>query len=460
MPGRIVAGFRLIRLIGEGGASRVYLGERVSDFEQKIAVKILREGLHDLATRYRFRAEQRVLALLQHPEIVRLIDAGVSDDGIPYLLMEHIEGSPLDRYCESHDLSTRDRVALIVRVLHVLEYAHQRQVAHCDLKFSNILVTENGELRLLDFGITKLLEPARFGLEAQRTDTAPRLFTPAFASPEQMRGQSLGTATDIYSAGIILYILLTGTHPFEDVRNEPVELARAMLSRDPEAPSRRVDHPMRRRELAGDLDSIVLKALRGEPESRYAAAEEFAADLRNFLENRPVKARQGSAWYRLSKVVRRNKVLATATILTAAALAAGIVGVLVESVRAQHSQAVARKRFADASQLTSSLLVGFYGSLQKLDGSGSALGMVVREARQTLDRLASESKGDARLQSNLAESYLKLGLLLRNRPAEAIESLDRGLALANDALAADRDDRAALLIRERLLEARSRIQTK
>lgn len=454
-PRQTLAGFRLLRLIGEGGTSSVYLAERVSDFQQRVALKIPRDGLHDAATQYTFRAEQRVLASLRHPEIVRLIDAGVSDDGLPYLVMEYVDGTPLDQYCNSRGLSTAERVALVARVLDAVEYAHQRQVAHCDLKFSNILVTDNSDLRLFDFGITKLLEPARFGLEEHHTQTAQRPFTLAFASPEQLQRRSVGTATDVYSIGVILYVLLTGSHPFEEVRNQPVELARAVISQDPEAPSRRIADRARRRGIEGDLDSIGLKALRGDPEARYTSAEEFAADLRNFLENRPVAARQGSGWYRLSKIVRRHRTLAAATALIATALVAGITGVLVESVRAQHSRTVAQQRFEDESKLTAALLAEFYNATQKLDRSGRALDMVVHQSRETLDRLAAESRGDPRLESNLSESYLRLAMLLSSRPAEAMDSIDRGLALADEALAADRGDRGTLAVKARLMELRS-----
>jgi serine/threonine protein kinase len=482
MLGRVIAGFRLLELIGEGGASSVYLSQRVADFQQRVALKLLRDGLHNPETNYRFRTEQRVLASLRHPEIVQLLDSGVTQDSLPYLVMEYIQGLPLDQYCSAHQLSIAQRVALILRVLDAVGFAHQRQVAHCDLKFSNILVTPNGELRLLDFGIAKLLQPAGFGPEAPaRTDGSA--FTTAFASPEQLQGRTLGTATDIYSIGVILYILLTGSHPFEAVRDQPIELARATVSLDPEPPSRRLDssagrqsrtahnslrppakhsaaafRAARSEDLEGDLDSILLKALRKEPESRYASAEEFSADLRNFLEGRPVAARQGSAWYRVSKMVKRNRALATAAALIVVTVTVGIAGVLVESLRAQHSRTVARQRFENARELTSSLLVQFYGTVQGLDGSGRALDMLVRQSRDTLDRLAAESRGDPRFESTLSESYLKLAALLHTRPAEAVQALDRGLALADDSLAAERRDRQVLLVKTQMLELRGAME--
>jgi eukaryotic-like serine/threonine-protein kinase len=469
--GHVAGNFRLVRLIGEGGMSSVYIGERIKDFEQSVAVKLLREGLYDPEIRQRFLAEQQVLASLRHPDIVQLIDGGVTADGVPYLVMEYVEGTPLDEYCESRHVSIADRIDLMIRVLEAVEYAHQRQIARCDLKFSNILVASGGahrarisappdregtpkaferhvpacdrcarsstELRLLDFGITKLLDPGRFGLDAQLTRATARPFTPEFASPEQLRGQALGAPTDIYSAGVILYILLTGKHPFEAVRDEPVQLLRATLSSEPQPPSRCVWNTGVGRQLRGDLDSIALKALRKEPERRYANAAQFAADLRNYLEAKPVMAQQGSLRYRAWKFVKRNRAMAAAAAVALIASTLGAGGVLWESVRAERSRVVAQRRFEDARKLTSTLLVDFYQSVQKLDRSGPALESLVRWSRETLDRLAAQSRGDASFETDLAESYLKLGILESGEPVHAIESLDRGLVLAHAALRRD-----------------------
>src|SRR5579872_6723762 len=221
MENQVVGRFVLRRLLGEGGMGSVYLGERTGDFQQRAAVKLLREGLHDAATLQRFRAEQQVLASLHHPNIVQLIDGGVSGDGVPYLAMDYVEGEPLDEYCRKNALPARRRIELAIAVLEAVEYAHRRFVAHCDLKFSNILVTADEQPKLLDFGVTKLLEPARFGMD-EATRNSPRPFTPEFASPEQLEGRSLTTATDIYSAAVILYVLLAGRHPFESLRDQPI----------------------------------------------------------------------------------------------------------------------------------------------------------------------------------------------------------------------------------------------
>ena len=319
LAGRIVGRFRLLRLLGEGGMSRVYLGERSDDFKQIAAVKLMREELCDSEMRSRFRAERQVLASLQHPNIVPLIDGGVTADGVPYLIMDYVEGEPLDKYCDRRRISLRERIQLMIQVLDAVEYAHQHFVAHCDIKFSNILVTADGQPRLLDFGLTKLLDPSRLGIDCQATGAALRPFTLEFASPEQLQGQNLTTSTDLYSCAVVLYTLLTGTHPFESFRSQPLTLVRACISEEPEAPSHRVKHLMNTdlaaaervteslgtaperlaRELRGDLDAVLLKALRKEPDRRYTSASRFAADLGKFLAGRPVESRRGSQRYRL-----------------------------------------------------------------------------------------------------------------------------------------------------------------
>jgi serine/threonine protein kinase len=445
---QVVGRFRIERLLGEGGMGSVYLGQRAGDFEQRAAIKLLREGLHDPATRQRFRAEQQALAALQHPNIVQLIDGGITADGIPYLAMDYVEGAPLDEYCRREDLPLRRRIELMIAMLDAVEYAHRRLIAHCDLKFSNILVTADGQPKLLDFGVTKLLEPSRFGLDGEATKAALRPFTPEFASPEQLDGKNLTTATDIYSAGVILYILLAGRHPFESLRDQPLELMRATLSTEPPPPA----------ELEPDLRAILSKALRKEPERRYAAAAHFAADLRNFLEGRPVEARQGSRRYRAWKFVQRNRVAVIGAGILMAAVLAGAAGVLWQGIRAQRSSRVAADRFHDSLRLTSSLFTEFYDAVEKLDGSESARQSLLDWSRETLDRLSQQSASDLTLRTDVAESYLKLGQLEAanccRRPDQAADALacfDRGLALVEPVVG----NRTAQQMAQRLLQARS-----
>ena len=440
MLGRIIGRFRLVRLLGEGGMSSVYLGERADDFKQIAAVKVLRQDLPDAGLLLRFHAEEQVLAALRHPNIVKLIDGGVTEDGIPYLVMDYLEGMPLDHFCDTHRLSIRDRIEIMIQVLDAIEYARRRFLAHCDLKFSNILVTGDGKPHLLDFGLMKLLEPSRFGLADPATTASHRPLTPEFASPEQLKGQNLTTATDLYSAGVVLYWLLTGTHPFESVRNQPLALLHATLSNEVELPSHRVKHlgqtdPVTaeqvatarattrarlRQGLRGDLDTILLKVLRKEPEQRYGSASLFAADLRSFLGARPVEARRWSTRYRAWKFIRRNRAAVAAGGLLLFALLAGAAGVFWQGIRAQRSRAIAEARFHGASNLTLSLLTDFSGDVQKLEGSGKAQQLLLQWSRETLDNLARQCGGSTALQADLADTYLRVGKRAgRERPNQS-----------------------------------------
>ena len=487
MLGRIVGRFRLVRLLGEGGMSSVYLGERADDFSQTAAVKVLREGLYNAEMLLRFQAEQQILAALRHPSIVHLIDGGVTKDGIPCLAMDFVEGTPLDRFCDDHRLSVRERIELIIQVLEAVEYAHQRFVAHCDLKFSHILVTPHRKVHLLDFGLIKLLEPSRFGLEETATTAAQRPLTPDFASPEQLEGRSLTTATDLYSTGIVLYTLLTGTHPFESVRDQPLALLHATLSAEVESPSHRLKHLIQtnptvagqvaaarattpaqlQRDLHGDLDSIILKALRKEPGKRYGSAGLFAADLRSYLEALPVDARRGSTRYRVWKFMRRNRAVASAVGLLIFALLGGAAGVFWQGIHAQRSRASAEARFHDARNLTLSLLTDFSGDVQRLEGSGHAQQLLLRWSREALDNLARQCGGNTALQADLADTYLQVGNLQAasaptnpNWSAESIASFDKGLLLVDTILRREPGNHSALLTKARLLRGRSQVEEK
>jgi len=482
----IVGRFRLVRLLGEGGMGSVYLGERTGDFKQTVAVKLLREGLCDPSALLRFGIERRALASLQHPNIVQLIDGGLTGDGIPFLVMDYVEGMPLDRYCDERQALLRERIRLMIQVLEAVDHAHRHFVAHCDLKFSNILVSAEGQPRLLDFGLTKLLEPARSRLDPQATRVAPRPFTLEFASPEQLQGEDLTTATDLYSCGVMLYSLVTGTHPFEALRDQPLALLHATLSAEPEEPSHRLSRQARteptiaRRlaatrgttparlagELRGDLDSIVLRALRKEPNHRYSSAAQFAADLRNVLAGRPVESRRGSRRYRAWKFVRRNRAGVIAAAILVVALLAGAAGAVSQAIRAQRSRAIAEARFDDARRLTDSLLVDFYAAVQKLDGSEAAQKALVQWSRETLESLARHSAGNPRVNVELAITYLRLGELQAAGARDlahwtaAIASFDQGLKLLPPVLGKEAADQQALLTRTKLLEGRSRARAR
>ena len=287
-----VGAYRVVREIGRGGMGAVYLAERDDgQFRQRAALKLARGGIGtDYLTR-RFLEERQILASLEHPHIARLLDGGVTEDGLPWFAMEYVEGQPIDAYCDARGLTIEQRLKLFLDVCGAVQYAHRNLVIHRDLKPSNILVTSDGSLKLLDFGIARLLAPGH-EVTAEFPVSGVRLMTPAYASPEQIRGESVTTASDVYALGVLLYELLTGSHPFRTPGVETAELQRRVLEERPARPSAVATlSPNRVGRLRGDLDAIVLKALEKSPERRYATAEQLATDVQRHLASRPVAAR-------------------------------------------------------------------------------------------------------------------------------------------------------------------------
>ena len=356
LSGSRVGPYRLVHVLGRGGMSAVYLGERVDgDFQQTVAVKVIRRGMDSGPILRRFRTERRALAALEHPNIARLIDGDETADGRPYLVMEYVNGLPIDRYCEQRQLSIAARVDLFRGVCEAVQHAHGRLVVHRDLKPSNILVSDDGRVKLLDFGIAKLLEPRDMGLTA----TVQRMMTPRYASPEQVRGEPVTTATDIYSLGVLLYELLTDKPPYQLERATSQEVERVICATEPARPSTVVAAGSRvARSLAGDLDNIVLKAMRKEPERRYISAEHLAEDLQRHEEGLPVQARPDTFGYRAHKFVRRNLVaVVAATVVTLA-----LVGATAVSTRLYLQSEQARKE-ADTQRRTAARVSDFLQSM-------------------------------------------------------------------------------------------------
>ncbi|MCP3963916.1 MAG: serine/threonine protein kinase [bacterium] len=319
--GRSIGGYKLVRLLDRGGMGTVYLAER-EDFEQRVALKVIRRGLDvDEMFVRRFENERQILARLQHRHIARLLDGGTTEDRLPYFVMEYVEGEPIDRYCRTHELSIRQRLELFRKVCSAVQVAHQNLVIHRDLKPGNILITANGEPKLLDFGIAKLLDEERPGSDLTALEGRGPM-TPRYASPEQIRLDPITTASDVYSLGVLLYELLTGLDPYRIDTDRRDLLTQAILEREPDRPSTAVrrraaeNHtyvapiePRRlQRQLSGDLDSIVLKAMRKEPEARYGSAQQLSEDIHHHLTGKPVSARAGTWAYRAGKFVRRHKV--------------------------------------------------------------------------------------------------------------------------------------------------------
>ena len=429
-----VGRYRVVGELARGGMGAVYLADRDDGlFRQRVAVKVLRRSAHVQELRPRFEAERQILAALEHPHIARLLDGGITDDGRPFLVMEYVEGRPVDEYCEAEGLGLEDRLRLFCEVARAVHYAHGRLVVHRDLKPSNVLVTDAGEPKLLDFSIAKILDPGALGLEAPETRTGLRLMTPEYAAPEQVLGEPATTAVDVYGLGVVLYELLAGRRPFHLEGCTAGEAERVLLHEDPAPPSERAEGRAGagpgaagggpggrrwRRRLEGDLDRIVLKALRKEPERRYVSAGQMAEDVERHLEGRPVRARGESLAYRGRTFVRRHLLGLASAAAVLAALVAGTVLATVGMVRAERAEAVARREAASARQVSRFLV-----ELFEVSDPGEARGTTVT-AREILDRGAERVSRDleaqplvqARLMGTVGEIYRRLGLYGASRP--------------------------------------------
>jgi eukaryotic-like serine/threonine-protein kinase len=311
--GSVVDKYKLVDMIGRGGMGTVYLAERDDDsYKNRVAIKILRRGLDSEDMLSRFRIEQQILAQLNHPNITHILDAGITEDGRPYYVMEYVEGIPITQYCKDHNLSTNERLELFLQICKALKFAHQKLVIHRDLKPANILVTKNGIVKLLDFGIAKILSDDFMGEKSPDiTKQFEPIFTITYASPEQIAGQRIGTASDIYTLSIVLYQLLTGDHPYSASGIEPHEIRTDLETtaiKSPRSVVRKSEKPeVPIQQLRDEIDDIVLKGLHYEPELRYSSIEEFSRDIQNFLANRPVSAKKPSRSYRFKKFVQRNR---------------------------------------------------------------------------------------------------------------------------------------------------------
>lgn len=436
LAGRKIGNYKIVGELGRGGMGAVYLAQRDDGkFQQQVAVKLLKRELNTADIRRRFQRERQILAALAHPNIARLLDAGTTDDGLPYLVMEYVEGLPVDEFCERENLDLEERLQIFRTVCDAVAFAHRTLIVHRDLKPSNILVTQDGIPKLLDFGISKLLTP-EFEAESAHTITKLGAMTPEYASPEQLRGESVTTATDVYSLGIILYELLTNYRPFELKKHSVEEIIRAVCETEPERPSsfvlryssfsascttqpneqRTKDKRLRTKpqSLRGDLDNIILKALKKKPDRRYASVEQFSEDIRRHLADLPVLARPDTLSYRAVKFVNRNRVAVFAGLLVFLTLIGGIVATVWQARRAEANRARAEKRFADVRGLSNALLNDIAPKIERLSGATEARQALVNQSLKYLDGLASESQDDLALQSELAAAYEKIGDLQGN----------------------------------------------
>ena len=413
VPERIGA-FRVVREIGRGGMGRVFLGERADgEFEQRVAIKLIQHGTPGVLRR--FIEERRILALLEHPGIARLVDGGLTPSGLPYFAMELVEGEPIDRYCERRGLTLDQRLELFGRVCEAVAYAHRRLVIHRDLKPSNILVTADGQVKLLDFGIAKLLGPA----PADETRTFLSAMTPEFAAPEQIRGAAVSTATDVYALGVLLYLLLTGERPYDLRGKSPAEIERIVCDDPPPRPSTQAP-ARRRRALRGDLDLIVMTALQKAERRRYQSPAALAEDLERFRRGEAILARPDSAGYRLGKFVGRHRVAVGLPALLVAALA-GAAGR--EGVLRGRAEAEARKAREVEQFLVGVFDVADPNGLETPDGgSVTARELLDRGARRIDSSLAGQPEVQAELRSVLGRVYTNLGLYDRPRRCSARRS--------------------------------------
>ncbi|HEX4596048.1 MAG TPA: serine/threonine-protein kinase, partial [Bryobacteraceae bacterium] len=333
--GAQVGPYRLIRELGQGGMGVVWLADRADgEWKRPVALKLPIVSLHNRTLADRFVRERDILAQLTHPSIARLYDAGITDSGQPYLALEYVEGEKITAYCGGRNLGLKPRLQLFLQVLRAVQYAHANLIVHRDLKPANILVTNDGEVRLLDFGIAKLLTEGEAN-ETELTRLGGRALTPDYASPEQITGSTITTASDIYSLGVILYELLTGARPYKLKRDTRSGLEDAILETEPERPSQAAATKQLARDLRGDLDAIVLKALSKQPQARYASADAFAQDIERHLDGQAVIAQPESVWYRARKFVVRNKLAVSATAAVIAALSIGLGVALWEAHLAQ-----------------------------------------------------------------------------------------------------------------------------
>ncbi len=410
LAGERIGPYRITRLVGRGGMGTVYEAVRDDEqFQQQVALKLIKRGMDSDFVRDRFLRERQILASLDHPHIARLFDGGTTADGQPYFVMEFVDGVPITDYCQARGLALDERLKLFRDVCSAIQHAHQKLIVHRDLKPSNILVTEDGTPKLLDFGIAKLLTPDP-GDALTRTDTALRLMTPDYASPEQVRGGTITTATDVYSLGAVLYELLTTRRPHQFQTYSPLGIERAICETEAPRPSdaarQQTDAPTKlARQLNGDLDNIVLMALRKEPSRRYQSVEQFSEDIRRYLAGLPVVARKDTFSYRAEKFIRRHKAGVAAIIL----LAVLTVALAVLAVRLTRERARAERRFAQVRALANTFLFDFHDKIQTVPGTTEARAMVAKTALNYLDSLAQEAAGDPQLEYELAVAYQKVG---------------------------------------------------
>lgn len=475
-PGERVGPWEVRREIGRGGMSTVFLAERVDGrFERQVAIKFLHGFIPGKDMAERMKGEQRILAGLDHKNICKLLDAGVSAGGRPYFIMEYVNGEPVDQYCENGDLTVAQRLHLFEQVCEAVLYAHQRMIVHRDLKPSNILVNRSGQVKLLDFGIAKILseEPE---LDITNTQPSLHLMTPEYASPEQVEYRPVTTGTDVYSLSLVLCKILTGSLPYKLQKKTPLEMGKLITDTEPVKPSALVKKlnskgedseggntpPEIERILKGDLDNIILKALRKDPDRRYSSVEQFLQDIRNYLEDRPVTARPETVGYRAKKFIRRNR----GPVATAALVVILLISSMVISLRqaeiADTQRRIAEERLGDLRELAGSMMFEIHDAIAPLPGSVQVREMIAENISEYLEQLSALDEEDPDLKLELAGSYRRIGDLLGNpttsnlgRSQDALENYDKALEQLNSVQSLHVESRAYTRERAVILEKKS-----
>lgn len=465
--GKQIDAYKILEEIGHGGMGTVYLASRRDDFEKRVALKLIKRGMDTNSVLKRFMLERQILARLEHPNIANLLDGGSTEDGLPFLVMEFVEGLPVTKFCATGALNIGERLELFQKICSAVSYAHQNLIVHRDLKPSNILVTPEGVPKLLDFGIAKLLDPDWLPDTTEATVTMFRIMTPEYASPEQIRGLPITTTSDVYSLGMVLYELLTGERPYKIESRLPEEIGQIILTQEPIRPSsvvsrsslfeenqtsenkekRTTDKGQKtnRKSLRGDLDNIILKALSKEPERRYQSVQEFSEDIRRHLSGLPVMAMADTLIYRFNKFAKRHRagMLAGSLIILTLLLSTTITAW--QAYRANQARAKAEQRFNEVRQLANSVIFEYNDGIAKLSGSTSLREKMINDALRYLDNLSAESIEDKDLQLELAHAYEKVGDVQGNPYNSNLGNLEGAQA----------SYRKALTIREKLYQANS-----
>jgi serine/threonine-protein kinase len=429
-PGENIGAYRLISIIGHGGMGTVWLAERSDGrFERKAAVKFLNFALAGRGLEERFKREGAILGRLSHVNIAELLDAGVTDTGQPYLVIEHVEGEPIDRYCDQRRLSIDQRIKLFLDVLAAVAHAHANLVIHRDIKPPNVLVSKDGQVKLLDFGIAKLLEgEGQAAAATMLTHEAGSPLTPEYAAPEQIAGNPVTTATDVYALGVLFYLLLTGLHPAGQGPHSPADLFRAIIDLDPKPPSDIVTPYTERtftsasnrnttpdrlgRRLRGELDTIVAKALKKNPQERYTSVSAFAEDLERYLAHEPIHARPDTFVYRAAKFVRRHRLAVSLAMAVVAAIIAGLIGTLLQARTARLERDEAIRERDRAKRVTDFMISTFRvpDPAQSNVNNLTAREILDRASRQIDTEMAKDPEAQAHMMYVMSEVYDSLAI--------------------------------------------------